>query len=204
MRETFSCARSALMIGALVILQGCTLLPSQVSRPASEAPTQATQSSDGEQLLTYVLRARLMTAGELTAEKDRARAELALDNSNRNRVKLAILLAFTLPGAAGPSAQEDAELQSLIEPMAFSPSVSLSSSEPGVRAIATLLQSLAQDRRRVRELLARNQASRRDEANAQAEARILRMQLEELERKLNALKSIERSVTSRSAEGNTK
>ncbi len=195
---------STLLILAGIFLQGCNLLPTRLARLSPEMPPAAQQSSETEQLLSYVLQARLLTPAEFGLEKDRVRAELATEKSSRNRIKLAILIAFSAPLTTVSGTQEETELLSLIEPLAFSPGASPSSAEPGIRAIATLLQNMAQDRRRLREVVARSQTSRREEANAQAEARILRMQLEDLEKKLNALKSIERSVTSRSAEGSAK
>lgn len=199
----------SLLVLIAASLVGCTVVPAHVDAPIPEAKIVAYKPSDAEQLLTYVLRARMLSPAEFALEKDRVRAEFAAEKSNQKRVKLAILMALSPPVLAPAAAvAEDAEFQALVEPLAFSGSLSPASTEPALRAIATLLQSMAQDRKRLRDQLrdvvARSQATRREEANAQAEARILRIQVEDLEKKLNALKSIERSVTSRSAEGSVK
>lgn len=194
-----------LLLTITASLAGCTLVPAHVDAPAHEAKTATYQPSDAEQLLTYILQARMLSPAEFAMEKDRARAEFAVDKSSYKRVRLAILMALSPPALTPAAVTEEAEFQALLEPLAFGTSAS---PEPALRAIATLLQSVTQDRKRLREQLrdavARGQATRREEASALAEARILRIQVEDLEKKLNALKSIERSVTSRSTEGSVK
>ncbi len=192
-----------LLLTITASLAGCALVPARVDAP--EAKTASSLPSDAEQLLTYILQARMLSPAAFTLEKDRVRAEFAVEKSSHRRVKLAILMALSPPALAPAALAEEAELQALLEPLAFGSSAS---PEPALRAIATLLQSVTQDRKRLREQLrdavARGQATRREEASAQAEARILRIQVEDLEKKLNALKSIERSVTTRSTEGSVK
>ena len=184
-------------------------MPARVEQTNLVPKLNAFQPSEAELLLTYVLQARLLLPAEFALEKDRMRAEFVAEKSNRKRVKLAILMALSPPVLAPvAAAAEDGELLALIEPLAYSANASLASTEPALRAIATLLLSAAQNRKHLREqlrdTLTRSQANRREEVNAQSEARILRIQVEDLEKKLNALKSIERSVTSRSAEGGVK
>ena len=192
-----------LLLTITASLAGCALVPAHVDAP--EAKTTSSLPSDAEQFLTYILQARMLSPAALTLEKDRARTEFAIEKSSHRRVKLAILMALSPPALAPAALAEEAEFQALLEPLAFGTSAS---PEPALHAIATLLLSVAQDRKRLREQLreavARGQAIRRAEASVQAEARILRIQVEDLEKKLNALKSIERSVTSRSAEGGVK
>ena len=69
-----------------------------------------------------------------------------------------------------------------------------------IRVLATLLHGFATDRRKFREQLRDTQArlslARKDDIR-DAEARALRAKVEELETKLNALKSIDRSVNRR-------
>ncbi|HEX9390038.1 MAG TPA: hypothetical protein VF928_01860 [Usitatibacteraceae bacterium] len=193
-----------LLLSTAASMPGCNLEPLRRTVTAPETQRPASSPSEAEQLLTYVLQARLMPPAEFALEKDRARTEFAAEKSSHNRIKLAILIALSPPSVAASAALDDAEFQALVDPLAFSAGASLASTEPALRAIATLLQGMAQDRKRLREITIRSQSTRREEASAQAEARILRIQVEDLEKKLNALKSIERSVTSRSAEGGVK
>ena len=186
---------------AMVALASCAW-PERA--PKSSVP----QLSEADQLLTYALQARLLPA-DFSLEKERARAEIVADKSPYKRVKLAMLIALSPPASTpAAAAADDSEIQGLVEPIAFNTNPAQASDEPALRGIAALLLSAAQERKRLREQLRdtmlRSQANRRDEVSAQTEARILRTQVEELEKKLNALKSIERSVNSRSAEGGIK
>ena len=160
-----------------------------------------------ELLLNYSLEARAMSAADLANEKDRARAEFGRNKSEFNRMKLAILIALS-PSNVSSSASgavagisEDAELNSLLEPITYGAAATGNSPAPDLRALAMLIQTLVQDRKKLRDQLkdaqSRTQTTRRDEASSQTEARILRAKVEELEKKLDALKSIERSVNTK-------
>ena len=193
---------------AIVAFAGCAL-PARFALPERASKISVSQLSEADQLLAYALQAGLLLPADFLLEKERARAEFIADKSSYKRVKLAMLIALSPPASTSAAATaDDSEIQGLVEPIAFNTNPAQASDEPAVRGIAALLLSAAQERKRLREQLRdtmlRSQANRRDEISAQTEARILRTQVEELEKKLSALKSIERSVNSRSAESGVK
>ena len=196
---------------ALLMLAACTTPSTLV--PAAEirsGPGLAPQITS-EQLLHYLLTARAMTPSDFAAEKERARAEFLHNKTEFNRLKLAILISLspamgtgiaTAPLAAAANSAEDTELTTLLEPFTYSVASSANATSSDLRALAMLIQGLVQDRKKLRDLLKdalnRTQIARRDELSLQSEARILRAKVEELEKKLDALKSIERSVSVKS------
>ena len=135
-----------------------------------------------------------MQARDLATEKDIVRAEFMRGKSEFSRMKLAMLLAVSPSTTAST---EDAELVSLLAPLTYGMATTHTATD--LRALATLMHSFVQDRKKLREQLkdsqARTQTTRRDEVNSLTEARILRSKVEELENQLAALKSIERSVS---------
>ena len=78
--------------------------------------------------------------------------------------------------------------------------ITQSAADSEVRVLATLLYGMANDRRKMREQLRDTQArlnlAKKDDVR-DAETRALRQRVEMLEGKLNALKSIDRSVNRR-------
>ena len=193
-------------IATLLMLAACTT-------PSTQAPAQGIRAKTepapmmSEQLLNYLLTARAMTPTDFASEKERVRAEFLHDKTEFNRMKLAILISLlpatgpsitTTPLAAAANIAEDTELTTLLEPFTNSLASSSNATSPDLRGLAMLIQGLVQDRKKLREQLKdslnRTQITRRDELSSQSEARILRAKVEELEKKLDALKSIERSV----------
>ena len=145
---------------------------------------------------------------------ERSRNAFQGDKSEFNRVKLALLLvpvpASPLASAASANATDDGDLIALLEPLVRNTAASAAASMAvipvpvapvGMRALAMLLYGMAQDRQKLREqwreAQVRLNAMRRDDSK-EVEARALRARVEDLERKLAALKSIDRSVNRRS------
>lgn len=195
-------------IVALAVASGCAIQPTAVTPPVeTRGIVEPAPKLASELLLNYSLEARAMSAADLTTEKERVRTEFGLNKSEFNRMKLAILLALSpasLPNSAPNPAigiSEDIELSSLLEPITYGVTANGGSPAPDLRALATLIQALVNDRKKLRDQLketqSRTQTTRRDEASSQTEARILRAKVEELEKKLDALKSIERSVSTK-------
>ena len=191
---------------AVILSAGCAIQPA----PALPLPAEARIIIEpapklvSEQLLHYLLEARALSTGDLMAEKERVRADFSRSKTEFSRMKLAILIA--IPSAAAQSSAassaEDAELNTLLDPLTYGLAASGNAAAPDLRALATLMQGLVQDRKKLRdqlrESLSRTQITRRDEASSLSEARILRAKVDELEKKLDALKSIERSVSVKS------
>ena len=215
--NSFSFTRFILLIVTGSLLAACAIAPIQVEPiPATRAIVQAVPPSEAEQLLGLVARIRQRDARDLAAERERARSQFQREKSDLNRIRFALLLAIT-PGAVTTSpassaatalAQDESELIHLLDPLLGGPDAA---STPGgweIRALATLLHSMVSERRKIREQLrdaqlrlavARKDDSRETEVREarEAEARALRARIEELESKIDALKSIDRSVNQR-------
>jgi hypothetical protein len=182
-------------------LAGCALEP-PYSQPPPEPRIvfQPAPPSAADQLMAYAAGVRKLEAREFAGERDQARMSFMKDRSELSRLRYAMLLALS-PGAMSA---DDGELIALLEPLVTGPLVT--SPETDVRVLAVLLLGAAQERRKLREQLrdavARLNFVKRDDSK-EAEVRALRARVEELEKKLNALKSIDRSVNRR-AESTTK
>ncbi len=175
--------------------------PIDISTPPARLVIQPATPSEADQLLREAARWRSLDARELGIERENARNRFMREKSDFNRVRLALALALLAPGGqAATSVNDDVELAALLEPLLTGPNAT---STPGgweIRALATLLYSMTSERRKIRELLRESQArpalARKDEAR-ENETRALRTRLEDLEAKLDALKSIDRSVNRR-------
>lgn len=183
-------------------LTGCAFEPRHAETPPEPrivfqpAPPSAT-----DQLLGYAAGVRKFEAREFAGERDLVRNNFNKDRSELNRLKYAMLLALS-PGAT--TTGDESELIALLEPLVTGPLAA--GPETDIRVLAVLLHGAALERRKLREQLrdtaARLNFVKRDDSK-EAEARALRARVEELEKKLNALKSIDRSVNRR-AESTTK
>jgi hypothetical protein len=202
--------RTSAGIGCILLfLSGCALEPNRIDTSGPPQPRVVTvqTASPVDKLMALIIDARKLSQSDLTAERDRARAEYNADKSDINRVRLAVLLSLPNSAAGAASltpANVDDEIITLVDPVAFNGVSAVTSPEPEVRALALLLQGLAQDRKRWRELARESQskaqaAPRKDELTAsQQEARNLRIKIEELEKQLAEYKKI--GVTPRASE----
>ena len=185
------------------LLAACALEPKRIDvPPETRIIVQTAPPSQADQLLIHVAKVRLLEAREFAAERENVRNQFQRDKSDFNRIKFALMLALVpvaTSSASSPTAQDDVELLSLIEPL-IAGAGAAGTADSEVRALATLLYGVISDRRKVREQLRDTQArlslARKDDTR-DAEARALRVRVEELETKLNALKSIDRSVNRR-------
>ena len=179
----------------------CTLEPRGATPPPEpRVIVQSAPSSEAEQLLAYAAKLRRLSPREFTVERDQLRANVLKDRSNPaqaqfNRIKYALLL--TVAVSLGTSASDDAELIGTLEPIVGTAGFS---ADNELRVIANLIYSMAQERRKLRDQLRETNARialAKREDNRDAEIRALRAQVEELEKNLQALKSIDRSVNRR-------
>lgn len=188
-----------------VLLVGCTTEPKQVALPP-EAPivVQPPAISQTEQLLKQFEGARKLEAREIVTRRENARNQFQRDKSDFNRIKYALMLILPVASASSSgasTAQDDAETISVLDPLVAvgNPAFEIHSE---VRALALLIHGLATERRRIREQLRDAQArlglAKKDDAR-DAEVRALRARVDELETKLDALKTIDRSVNRRAA-----
>ena len=203
-----------LLLAPVALLAACALEPKRAEPPPALLVVQPAPPSETDQILTYMMQSRKLEAREFAAEREQLKAVLQTDKSEFNRVKLALLIA-SAPAPLTPAtaaahllagASDDAELIALLEPLVNSTGASGAdgstiSQNTEIRALSMLIYGIAQDRKKLRdqwrESQARVAALRRDDTK-EVEARALRARVEELEAKLEALKSIDRSVNRRS------
>jgi hypothetical protein len=164
--------------------------PAVVSAPApgsagasSSAPASAgnpQSQSYAEDLMAYLGRLRTMNEAALAGEAARMRR----DASDLARVKAALALSLS-------SQADEGDIIELVEP------VTRRSAANDVRAMAVLLNTNAQERRRLRQRAA-NAAGELREERKLAEAQ--KQRAEQLQQKLDALTDLERSLASREAQ----
>lgn len=189
--------RSILLLAVLVgLLSGCAIEPRRAEPPTTtRVIVQPAPPSEVDLLLAYSARMRKLEPRELVMEREQARGAMLREKSDLSRVKFALLLAT---GASTHSASDDADLIAALDPVVAAPGSETNGAE--LRMLAQVLHVTAVERRKLREQLRESQArlvaARRDEPR-EAETRALRAKVEDLEKKLNALKSIDRSVNRR-------
>lgn len=156
---------------AALAFAGCAVLRDIEPGPPPAVVEEA-RPDDVERLLTGFARIRKLPAGEQAKEHDSARQAYARAQSDYNRMRLAMLLS--LPGAAF---NDEARALELIDPLTRNPRSSL-------HALAVLLGAYIQEQKRLN-------------GNVQA----LQQNLQGLQHKLDALKSLDRSLIEREQGG---
>jgi hypothetical protein len=147
--------------------------------PGASAPASSAQSY-AEDLLAYLGRLRTMNEAALAGEAARMRR----DASDLARVKAALALSLS-------SQADEGDIIELVEP------VTRRSAANDVRAMAVLLNTNAQERRRLRQRAANATGELREERKL-AEAH--KQRAEQLQQKLDALTDLERSLAAREAQ----
>jgi hypothetical protein len=166
----------ALAAGALAaLLAGCGALRGVEPGEAPPVEEARPPAGDTERLLQYFGRLRRLPGAELAREHDAARADYGRARSDFNRVRYAMLLA--LPGAAFA---DEARALEVLEPVAKNAAAPL-------HGLAYLLAAFVQEQRR----LAGSVQSLRDSVQG-------------LQQKLDALRSLERSLIERGESGGRK
>lgn len=177
---------AALLLTAALALAGCTLLEEQPAAPVATGPARAAPSAavpvaaprGVAELLEYYDGLRRTDAATRAREQDRAKALFQQQQSPYARVQLALFGA--LPGA---TAEQQAQALTLLEPVA-------QDDRPRDRELqrfAALLHATLQENRRAAD--AATSAGQR----AREESR----RADDLQQKLDALKSIEKSLIER-------
>jgi hypothetical protein len=181
----------AVALSFSLLAQGCAELKSIFSPPEAPAPpkkqekpepvvqpspepvatTLKRQISDLEALFAYYDRMRRLSATEQVKEQEAARQAFNKDKSDLNRLKLAMLQA--LPNSA---VRNDASAQALIDPLLKEGD----SHDAGLRAFAQLLSLYLAEHKKAEDRIREDQ-----------------QEIEDLQKKLDALKSIEKSLIDR-------
>jgi len=180
--------RSSIALAALM-LAACAVDTRQAANepeaPAASSPRPAYASNLG----AYLEQLRGMSDTKLAAEVLRQRALAARDASDLARVKAA--LALTLERRA-----DENEILALVDPVVARPGT-----RGEVPAMASFLQAMATERRRLKESAAaagtRASAERRAHEVEKQRADALQSRADELQQKLDALSSLEKSLSDR-------
>ena len=182
--------RTAFLLVILAVLAACAEQPEQA---ASVAPERSFRSGlvtgGGTELGAYLENLRGMNETNLTAEAARQRSAAQRDTSDLARVKAA--LALTL----APHADE-ADILALVDPV-----VARRGTRGEVPAMASFLQAMALERRRLKESAAaagtRAATEHRAHETEKQRADALQARADELQQKLDALSSLEKSLSDR-------
>lgn len=180
-----------LLPALLLALGGCAQLkqllpPEQPPAARAEPPAPVAEPAprlgllpptDLDRALAYYEHLRRSKPADLPKEQEAARQAFGASKSDLNRVRYA--LAQSLPGAPG---RNDEAAQALLEPL-----LKDEARDPGLRSFAQLLSASIAERRRYEERL-------RDD---QKQAEELQRRIDDLQKKVEALTAIEKSLMER-------
>ena len=155
--------------------------PREVTPPPTPEPLspsvapQPSRASQVETLIAEYARLRRLPVAELVREQEDARREFNQTRSDSARVRLAMAL-----GVPGSGASDEARALELLDPLVKTPGASL-------HALAFLLSSYLQDQRRLTAQV----------NGLQQNVQGLQQNVQGLQQKLDAIKSLERSLSGR-------
>jgi len=194
--------RGGTLVAALAVaiaLAGCAELEKLLPSPAAPAAPVAASApssvpsifrrSAADELVSYLARLKAMNENALNAEA--ARQRLVAQRSPTEVARLKAAMALTVSGAA-----EEGDILALVDPLARR-----ETGDPDVRAMASFLQGIAQERRRLKESAAaagvklRDAQRSRETEKQRAEA--LQERAAQLQQKLDALTDLEKSLSDR-------
>lgn len=181
------------LIGGLVLIQGCATQtpPAPVTKAGSPAPPLPIQvpaaPNSSPDPATYLSKLKSLSGAQIQREVTIGRQQLRELPTDENRLRLALAL-WTSGG-------DDLEIQMLAE------STQRNIEHSQIRGIGSLLLSIIAERRRNRELLSsiqsRSREARKELESQQIKTESMQKQIAELERKLAALKDMEKSLIQR-------
>jgi hypothetical protein len=186
-----------LALAALCLAAGaCSVLAPDA--PQSAPPRPASPALGGffgrgtttaDELVAYLDRIRVLGESALAAEATRQRQLAQRENNDLARVKAALALTLSLPA-------EEGDILALVDPVARK-----ASADADLKAMASFLQAIAGDRRRLREGATAAAARLREERRAhevqKQRADALQERAAQLQQKLDALTEIEKSLSDR-------
>ena len=193
--------RAIALLVAAVLAGGCGALEKLLApapAPAAAAPAEApaparpapvVRRSSADELVNYLARLKTMNEAALSAEATRQRQAAQRDGSDVGRVKAA--MALVIAGQA-----EEADILAIVDPLARR-----ETGDADVRAMASFLQGIAHERRRLKESAAAAGARLRDAQRAREtekqRAEALQERAAQLQQKLDALTDLEKSLSDR-------
>lgn len=178
---------------AALLLAACATETEQAGRDPAAPTTASARPATGSSLGTYLEQLRGMSEARLAAEAARQRALAGRESSDTARVRAALALSLS------PHA-DDAEILALVDPVVARPGA-----RGEVPAMASFLQAMATERRRLKESAAaagtRAAAERRAHETEKQRADALQTRADELQQKLDALSNLEKSLSDRPTPG---
>ncbi len=154
-----------------------------------ERAVPALADAPGESLASYMSRLHAMNEQALAAEAAKQRRIASAESDDLARVRAALALSLAPHG-------DEAEILSLVDPV-----VAHRDAPADVRGMASFLQAMATDRRRLRESVAATGQKLREERHAREQekqrADALQERATELQQKLDALSELEKSLSNR-------
>lgn len=187
--------RSVFVVASL-LLAGCTAFQEQAPAPVTSAVTARPSSpTTADELVAYIARLRSLDEAALLLETARQREFARKTPSEVARLKLALALA-----AAAQS--DESDVLALVDPLARPGG----SKDADVHAMASFLQGMVIERRRLKESAAAVSAKAREDRKAwesqKQRADSLQERNAQLQQKLDALTDLEKSLSSRKTTGN--
>ena len=154
-----------------------------------ESAVPALAPPAGESLVTYLDRLHAMNPPALAAEAARQRRMAQAEGDDVARVRAALALSLVAHG-------DDNEILALVEPI-----VADAKAPADMRGMASFLQAMATDRRRLKESAAAAGQKLREEHHAREQekqrADALQERATDLQQKLDALSDLEKSLSKR-------
>jgi hypothetical protein len=186
----------ALALLALLIFLGACQVIERVTPsfevPSPEAPSEPqadSTRSQADELVAYLARLRTLNESGLGAEAARQKQLAARQPSDLARVKAALALALATQA-------DESEISALVDPLARN-----QAADGDLRAMASFLQAIANERRRLKESAVAARTNLRDERRAleaqKQRADALQERAAQLQQKLDALTELERSLSDR-------
>jgi hypothetical protein len=170
------------------LLAGCALVP-ETSLGTRSAPAQPRAPSSADELVAYLARLRDLDETSLTLEATRQREFIKQQPGEMGRIKLALVLTALQT--------EESDILMLLEPLGRESK----GTDPDVQAMASFLQQMAQERRRLKEAAATAGTKARDDRRAyesqRQRAETLQERNAQLQQKLDALTNLEKSLSGR-------
>ena len=186
---------SIFLVGFVALLGGCAV-DNTAPRVASVTPSPvAAKPSATDPLLRSIRELRNMTPTALAAGKDVAREAFERDPVKFRRLRY--LLALNVAPA---TAVDDDRLISVVEPLL---NTFTDDNDLLIKTIAEQIREAALSRKKLRDEMASirsrnaNTAANSKRDDREPEMRTLRLRIQELEKQIAAMKSIDRSVTRR-------
>ena len=185
----------ALLLLPMLALAGCGVFDQLATAPPSTAPVPgavepAGSISPAEELVAYLARLKSLNESALSAEAARQRQAAQKDSSDVARVKAAMAVTISAQG-------DEADVLALVGPLVRKDA----RIDADVRAMASFLQGIAYERRRLKESAAAAGSKLRDAQRARDTERqradAMQERAAQLQQKLDALTDLEKSLSER-------